>query len=485
MTSIDLTSRRPLAIATLMATCLVLCAQAKSFGQYMIPQPLGFEYEQAAPLYSAHGLPLPSSAAVPDATRWDDVYQAVFSEASRQAGQMPAYDPHGLPYSPAASAEMQASWAEATERALNPSTGQVSLHNLPAVSPHGLPYESGGEADIYLQQQMGGGDKDGVNRWVTAQRYDDHFFDFHAEAMYYERHDSIGGDLLVTQFVKGNPVLYTNSAPLEDNTSATRLTAAVDFFNSFDVEFTYTGGLDWSNWAQVTGNNNLFSVFSGFGTNPSGGYVETGQASLAAIDYEASLDSFEWNAKWRWVGVDRPIGGAWTFGIRYLRLDERLRFFTKSRGHTDPFTGGHRNGGFMNYTIGMENDVLCFQTGGELFVTPLPSLMVGGDFEVGVGGNSIQNVTRIGATSLATSIVEDTTQTEIAFTVEANLVAVYRVWHELYLRGGYQVLLVNNLGFAANNFNSDAPFLPGRVPFIDGKGELLLHGAHIGFQYQY
>jgi hypothetical protein len=398
---------------------------------------------------------------------------------------MPAYDPHGLPYSPAASAEMQAQWAEATQRALNPQTGPISLQNLPAVSPHGLPYQPGGEADIYLQEQFGGGDGGVVDRWVTAQRYDDHFFDFHAEAMFYQREDSIGGDLLVTQFVRGNPVLTTNSAPLEDATSAIRLTAAVDFFNSFDVEFTYTGGMDWSNSAQVTDVNNLFSVLSGFGINPSGGFIETDQASLASVDYEATLDSFEWNAKWRWVGVERPIGGAWTFGIRYLRLDERFRHFTKSVGHDDPFTGLNRQGGFMNYTIAMENDFLAFQTGGELFVTPLPSLMVGGDFEVGIGGNSIQNVTRIGATSLATPLVEDTAQTELAFVVEANLVAVYRVWHELYLRGGYQVLLVNNLGFAANNFNTDAPFLPGRVPFIDGNGELLLQGAHIGLQYQY
>jgi hypothetical protein len=55
------------------------------------------------------------------------------------------------------------------------------------------------------------------------------------------------------------------------------------------------------------------------------------------------------------------------------------------------------------------------------------------------------------------------------------------------LRAGYEVLFINSLVLAGENFNTASPYgLPGqatRVPFLFDQGNALYHGGHVGIEF--
>ncbi len=55
----------------------------------------------------------------------------------------------------------------------------------------------------------------------------------------------------------------------------------------------------------------------------------------------------------------------------------------------------------------------------------------------------------------------------------------------LSFRAGYEVLFLNELVLAGDNFNPTSPYgnQGTRVPFVDNNGELFYHGGHVGIEY--
>ena len=53
------------------------------------------------------------------------------------------------------------------------------------------------------------------------------------------------------------------------------------------------------------------------------------------------------------------------------------------------------------------------------------------------------------------------------------------------MRVGYEVLFLNSLVLAGDNFNQTSPYgnQGTRVPFVDDDGELFYHGGHAGIEY--
>jgi hypothetical protein len=409
----------------------------------------------------------------PMPNQWAQHNQAAFAASGNTL--IPTYSPHGMPV--LASAEQLQSQMAA---------GQAAM-----VGDLDRSYEFGPD-----QNAIDGGTY-AMNCWVTAQRYDDHVFDFRAEALYMTRDTSYDTDLLLTTDGAGlgaMPALSTGDAPLDTDELGVRLTAAVEFAHSFDVEFIYIGCLNWQNSAQATsGTDSLFSVFSRFGIDPGpgvgNGFVATDQASLHGFEYETNLDSFELNiARFRWVAVNSSFAGSWIFGIRYIRVNEHLYHFTRADAHLDTITGLPRGPGSLDYFINVENNMIGFQTGGELSVSPLPGMIVGAEVKAGIYGNRVKNNTNIIVTPNLPSVINEQTIDETAaFAGEANVSVVYRLFHEVYLRAGYQALFVTDLGLGPDNFNTAVPFTGGapRATFVDATGQTLWHGANAGIEWQF
>ena len=186
-------------------------------------------------------------------------------------------------------------------------------------------------------------------------------------------------------------MLSTADAALGDATGI-RFAAAADVFsNSFDLEFVYTGLLDWSSTASVNSvNNDLHSVFSDFGTNPTGGFLETDQANFHAISYGSELNSFELNTKFRWCHTTTAMTGAWIAGVRYLRLSERLRHVTRADAHVDPLVMQQdpnnptmRGPGDLDYLVALDNDMVGFVSWAPIHVFAVADIPNGPRRQVG------------------------------------------------------------------------------------------------------
>jgi hypothetical protein len=82
--------------------------------------------------------------------------------------------------------------------------------------------------------------------------------------------------------------------------------------------------------------------------------------------------------------------------------------------------------------------------------------------------------------------------THPAFIAEASFDAVVNVLPSVALRAGYEVLFMNELVLAGDNFNTGSPYhYPGeltqqgtpRVPFLVDDSEVFYHGGHAGIEF--
>jgi hypothetical protein len=388
------------------------------------------------------------------------------------------------PYGPsAAGGQMLSPWAAHNAGVVAQAMPQAQQigHHVPTHTPHGMPY-CADESYGYMA------DLDATcrdNRLITAQRYDDHWIDLRGEYVYFTREDSLGAIPLTSAGVTG-PIVLDTSALTVNDTNGLRLAAFIDPWHSCDIELSWFGNLRWTSSAQVNSTtNSLYSAFSDFGLDPAQGFEETDQATTHGVQYTSELNNFELNARFRWSHTTKPITGSWIFGVRYLQLDDRFRYHTFAQAHIDPISGLLRGPGEMNYVVDVSNDLVGFQCGMEGFVSPIPGLLVGGEVEVGVYGNSAKSDTKISATSINGRFLDERRRGQTAFVGEANLTAIYRVVHELYIRGGYQILFVEGVSLGPDNFNSTSPFVQPRPSTFDTNGDLLLHGFHAGLEWQW
>ncbi|NIL96055.1 MAG: hypothetical protein GTO53_02080, partial [Planctomycetales bacterium] len=63
--------------------------------------------------------------------------------------------------------------------------------------------------------------------------------------------------------------------------------------------------------------------------------------------------------------------------------------------------------------------------------------------------------------------------------------AIYRLFGEFYLRGGYQAMFIQGISLAPDNFNRTSPFVTPRPSPLDTNGSLFLSGFHLGAEWQW
>ena len=138
-----------------------------------------------------------------------------------------------------------------------------------------------------------------------------------------------------------------------------------------------------------------------------------------------------------------------------------------------------------------------FQTGGDVWVHLLQGIRAGAEGKVGIYNNRFKVQSDITASPPLTNGAADEfprspeiyRNNQFAFISEASADIVFDVLPSWSVRAGYEVLFLNSIALAGENFNPVQPYgltgggAPTRVPIIAEQGNAFYHGFHAGFEY--
>jgi hypothetical protein len=325
------------------------------------------------------------------------------------------------------------------------------------------------------------------------------WYDIYLDGMYLKRADAARGIDLSSDGIAGDILLSTSDLDFTDELGF-RITGSVQAFAGTNVEFSYFGLFNWTSAATNRApqfEDDIFSVLSEFGVTPFNGFDETDRARQHTIGYSSTVDSFELHFRRRFTAPNCRVQCSWLLGARYVYLLEDFEHFTLG-GDDDPVTPGLQTRGFMDYDIASRNSLVGFQAGTDLWVNVVPGINIGAEVKAGVYGNYANQSTNILATT--TSPMNETTYDEsvdgndLAMVAEGNLTAIYRLNPHWTLRVGYNIMFLEGVALAAENFNTTPPNIlttgpgftfPPRIPTINDNGNVLYHGGYGGFEWMW
>ena len=318
------------------------------------------------------------------------------------------------------------------------------------------------------------------------------WYDITIDAMYMNREDVSRTVNFASSGVNGNIVLSTDSLDF-DHQLGMRLTGSVQFFAGSNIELTYFGLFNWATGDSVnipTGPGTLYSVYSNFGLSPSGGFDETDRSTFQQITYSSTVDNFEINFRKRWQGANCRVQGSWLAGVRYVYLLEDFGYNTsggEDRG-TDPVVEISDSSTSLVTT---RNSLTGFQMGGDLWTAIIPGVLIGAEGKAGVYGNYGAQNTSVFATTTApaqsSTIVESAAINDISFVADASVQYIYRISPQWTLGGNYNIMYLDGVALAPENFNTAAPpNLQGasaRTVGYNDNGRVWYHGYGARLEY--
>ncbi len=309
-----------------------------------------------------------------------------------------------------------------------------------------------------------------------------HFFDFSAEAVYWKKDRAadprvIFATIGVTNVSEGfDPALALTTDNLDlDYEPGMRLTARHDLGALSFLEIAYSGLYEWGAVSQIEGDANIFTGFSDFGINPpnGAGLDATEQANLARVELRHELHNAEISVRRYWIGFNPRVTGTLLAGFRYTRLTDELSLRTI----------GNAGNAFIPYRT--ENDLVGFQGGGDVWVTVRQGCRIGAMGKAGIYNNRMESTDNVYASTRADVLFEQVKGDRVAFIGEGGVSVVCDLLPSWSFRAGYDVLFINTVALAANNFDFDNEiFLGGtRTPVLREESSALYHGANIGFEH--
>jgi hypothetical protein len=325
---------------------------------------------------------------------------------------------------------------------------------------------------------------------ASTEQCGPHYWDFRAEAVALTRDKTFGPDIQFSLLRETVPATLSSNQLDYDYQTGFRVMGRYDLCPLTVLEFGYMGIFNWNTSASITDpapvnaqTGNLFSLFSQFGTNPAtvlvpgGPMPDTERSITQSISLTSDLQNAEMNVRRYWVGFSPCISGTCLAGFRYTRLHEDFIFDTVGEAHG-------------NYNTRAENNLAGFQTGGDVWVHIWQGLRVGAEGKVGIADNHYDVQSAFSATSTATdppNFHEEFSKDIPALVTDASLDAVCDFSPSWSLRAGYEILFLNSVALAGDNFNTASPYqLPNqatRVPFVADQSSAFYHGFHLGLEY--
>ena len=308
------------------------------------------------------------------------------------------------------------------------------------------------------------------------------WFDVHMEAVFMNL--DVGGPSLVFSQDLTNAPQITTSDLDPSNQTGLRASFAYQTGPGSNLEFTFMGLLDYSEVGRATSDTNgLVSVFSEFtDLNSPEGLEQFDLARLHEVRWNHQLNNFELNYRRRWRGPTCNLHGSWLMGVRQVQVNEALRFDSVS----DPgVVEGY-------YQLDARNSNTGFQLGGDLWVCLLPGLNLGLESKAGIFGNAARQTTNIwgidGNIDYRFLPEERVDRSRVSFVGEVSAMATYRVNPNFTIRGGYQLLFLDRMALARQNFNPEIPQLldpQERNVRLNDSGSVLYDGFTVGGEWMW
>jgi hypothetical protein len=119
----------------------------------------------------------------------------------------------------------------------------------------------------------------------------------------------------------------------------------------------------------------------------------------------------------------------------------------------------------------------------------IPGIKVGGNLKAGLLGNqagqrTLVETVRPADTNLNQQFHEYTKDEDVALVGEGGLEFIIEATERVTLRGGYELLYLNGVALAPEQFNPDfVPPPPNREVDVNHNGDVFYHGFYAGFEY--
>jgi hypothetical protein len=291
---------------------------------------------------------------------------------------------------------------------------------------------------------------------------------FRADALFLWR--SNGDRVNFTSREPGGPIVLSSDNIKFQYEPLTRFAMGRTIGCGAVLEAVYFGIEGWSDSASVSdGGNTLYSAYSQFGQEPFGGYPDTDQSSRQEIQYGSRVHNVELN-------LYSPIrtwccGKSWFLnGARYFQLREGFEYNTFS-DVDDSATSIRTNNALIGYQFGIRHEAPLGCRLKALF-----------DLKAGIYGNAASQRTVTSAV-VEGVLVEQASNTSAAFLGEVGLTLQYDVTRHVALRAGYNMLWVDSVALAPENFLAVPP--PGNVLrpiLINDDGDVFYHGCNTGLE---
>ncbi len=314
------------------------------------------------------------------------------------------------------------------------------------------------------------------------------WFDLSAEAVVLKRERGPGAfNYSSLGAGSGIFVLDNNSIDMDGYRAGLGLQGNLQLGVATSLEAVYFGLNRWTENAVAVDNPdgaaNLFSFISAFGLDPLNGFDDSDRSLTHTLNYRSELHNGEFNLRKRWAGKYRWFQGSWLMGIRYLDLDETLTF--DAVGQNNNAASGNQPR-FFQYRTNTRNSLTAFQVGGDLWLNVIPGIKAGVEAKYAIGGNQAQQDTLINGNSLV-DFAEFASTTRSAYIAQLNFPVVYRLNYSWAFRGSYQLMYIDNLALAADNFNASPPplILPGSVRnvVVNSDAEVFYSGFTAGAEF--
>jgi hypothetical protein len=343
----------------------------------------------------------------------------------------------------------------------------------------------------------------GIEGFMVDQR-GPHYFDVRAEAVYLERDETFGEEVQFSQEDLNGPIVLTSDDLEFDWEPGFRIIGRMDIGPLSVLEFGYMGIYSYEDQASFEDpDGTLFSLFSAqepgeppFGvnpptvSNPGGDFPFSERAIEHSISIESSLQTAEILYRRYWVGYIPRISGTLLAGFRYTRVGEEFEFDTVGTPNQPNTVANPR----MEYTLEADNNLAGFETGGDIWVALCQGMRIGAEGKVGLYNNHHRveneftffdgdNVVPQQAFPFNGPFGFD--GDKAALLAEASADVVVNVLPSVSLRAGYEVLFINALVLAGENFSEQSPYgnQGNFVPVEEDEGELLYHGGHAGIEF--
>ena len=297
--------------------------------------------------------------------------------------------------------------------------------------------------------------------------------------------------LLSTIGPAGAPALFSTDVDANKVRYGLEAIANVQTGPGANVEVRYFGLNKWNDSRSVrrVPALDLFSVFSLYGTDPINGFDDTDRSGIHTVNLSSSLHSGEVSYRRRFMTPATWIQGGWLAGIRYLDIDENFGFDATGSNNNAFLFNQLR---FFNFDTNTRNQLTGFQVGGDLWFNVVPGLSLGVEGKSGIYGNHAEVESTVVANSIARGR-EFLQDGRTAYVSEFTASTVYRLTYAWSFRASYNLLYVDNVALAQENFNTrdisnsigGGAFTPDRFAFINTDGEALYQGFTLAGEWAY